>query len=148
MNWGSILKKIQSSESCKVKLAEEETIAAAEFFAEELRSQVWMMPAGNEFRVSIGSPSKINDTTYSISVSIPKVYRPSVDPGSYPGGVDDLYTLLDEGYQASGTVYGLWHGNYISTRPSFGGYHTADAAISSSIGASDGIYTIQNITKG
>ena len=36
--------------------------------------------------------------------------RPSLDPGRYPDGVDDIVVHLNAGYYAKDSVYGMWHG--------------------------------------
>lgn len=58
------------------------------------------------------------------------MHRDSLDPSRYPGGIDRLDELLDQGVgHKMRPVHGEWHGNTIWSRTTIPGAHFIDAAV-------------------
>lgn len=84
-------------------------------------------------------------TTYTIGVSwTGDRTRPSLVPERY-GGVYDLVGLLDKGWNASGSVYGMWHGHETFNRMSQAAGDFVDSAIGTFMGAYADEYHVKSI---
>ncbi len=59
-----------------------------------------------------GEPIKINNNRYEVPIYIESNSRPSLMPERY-SGIEDMAALYNNGYLAAGSVWGVWHGNYI-----------------------------------
>jgi len=83
-----------------------------------LRSASYKMPEVHS--VNVGSDRSVPHDEAVIDISFAQdLHRPSLFPESY-AGVDNIVDLLNHGYSASGTVYGVWRGERIRslrTRP-------------------------------
>lgn len=88
-----------------------------------------------------------NGVTYTIGISwTGDRTRPSLVPERY-GGVYDLVGLLDKGWNASGSVYGTWHGHLTFNRMSQAAGNFVDSAIGTFMGAYASEYHVKSISS-
>jgi hypothetical protein len=85
--------------------------------------------------INIDSPVKTGKYRYEIGVSFSGVLnRDSLDPSYFTAGIDNIAALLNNGYSAASTVYGVWlnHSPWnIQSLTSRSGAHFIDNAVSS-----------------
>ena len=59
-----------------------------------------------------GAPVKVGKNRYQIEVWFEgDLSRDSLAPDEYPEGIDNIAALLNKGYNAANTVYGIWAGH-------------------------------------
>lgn len=80
-----------------------------------------------------GVPVKVGSTRYQIPVSFTgDLRRDSLDPSYFGEGVNNIAALLNNGYSAKNTVYGIWLGHWPWNIPSLthrSGAHFIESAI-------------------
>ena len=80
-----------------------------------------------------GTPVKIGQNRYQIGVSFANnLSRDSLAPDEYPEGIENIAALLNKGYDAKNTVYGIWYGRTSYNIPSLqnrAGAHFIENAI-------------------
>lgn len=60
--------------------------------------------------INVSEPVECGDGLYSVEISFAgDLSRPSLNPRKY-GGIDNIAALLNNGYTASKSVHGVWHG--------------------------------------
>lgn len=156
INWNSISKKIEKAvntptvkkkiESCvneKININAQE---AAQKFVDILQKSI-MASAGENYasgdlgtaaiqallslNFNTGTPYK-QGNNYIINISFDgDKHRESLAPAQYDG-VDNIVALLNSGYSAGHTVYGVWKGHTDGTIPSLtkrGGAHFIEQAV-------------------
>lgn len=107
---------------------------AAEKFIDVMRNHI------NTSGLSSNAAAAINDLSYgtpvcegnrcTIKVFFEDTHRDSLAPASYPGGIDNLEELFDQGVgHKMRPVRGEWHGNTVWSRTTIPGTHFIDAAI-------------------
>lgn len=97
-------------------------------------------------QLDYGSPYKVGDNTYKIAVWFTgDMSRESLVPARYDG-IDNIVALLNNGYSAGHTVYGVWKGHgteSIASLPSRDGIHFIEKAIRAYTGMQgEGFYII------
>lgn len=114
---------------------------AAIKFIEVLRSSI------NSSGLSAGAISAISDidfgdVTISGNVGTVRVYfngdmsRPSLDPSSYPGGINDIVALFNNGVDHKmRPVHGMWHGKETWSRTVIPGTNFIEQAVSTFMGS-------------
>lgn len=95
-------------------------------------SDVKIVSDGHEFEVGIGFDGDLS--------------RPSLQPDRY-GGVYNIATLLNEGYNANGYVSGEWHGNWIRSLKDRQGAEFIDEAKSEFMKTRANEFGVIDITK-
>lgn len=108
---------------------------AADKFIEVLRNHI------NTSGLSSNAAGAINDLSHGDPVCVGdkcqikvqfdgNMHRDSLDPLSYPGGIDNLEELLDQGISHTmKQVHGMWHGVPYFSRTTIPGAYFIDAAI-------------------
>ena len=75
------------------------------------------------------------------------MHRESLDPGSYPAGIDHLEELLDKGVDhRMAPVYGEWHGSGTWSKTTIVGAHFMDAAKRNFMASYGKEYNVSDIT--
>ena len=99
---------------------EKELMAKAQQAGDELAGLINKAIGSTGHADTIGSAKvssiSINGTQAVVEINIDKNFRPSLVPEKY-GGVDDMAALFNNGYNAGGIVYGMWHGKYVASLP-------------------------------
>lgn len=108
---------------------------AAEKFVDVLKNHISTSglssnAAGAISDFTIGSPA-CSGSKCTIKVSFAgKMHRQSLAPSVYPGGIDNLEELLDQGVgHTMRPVYGEWNGQKIRSRTTINGAYFIDAAM-------------------
>lgn len=141
MNSPSFKQKVRNASFGNESLARssEDVNRLAEIFVNELKTEIASDGLSdarglNEFR--IGKPKVVSSDASVVRMSVDidfankaALWRPSLDPSSYPGGLKNVARLLNSGMpggRAKGRVRGVWEGHTddpIWSRNVFGGYH-------------------------
>lgn len=107
---------------------------AAEKFVDVLKNHISTSglsagAAGAISNFTIGAPvCSGNKCTITVSFA-GNMHRASLAPSVYPGGIDNLEELLDQGVgHTMRPVYGEWHGKKIRSRTTINGAYFIDAA--------------------
>lgn len=83
-------------------------------------------------QLDYGTPYKVGKNKYEIGIWFSgDLHRDSLAPSRY-SGVDNIVALLNNGYQAGHSVYGVWHGHGddpIQSLAARGGLRFVDAAV-------------------
>lgn len=163
-----LLGKIVVSGTGKVKYTVED--AAAKFIqvlSREIDNHVGSNYAGGEFSalarevmegIGYNPPHKVGDN-YEVDIYFAnELHRESLSPKDYPEGIDNIIALLNSGYDASGSVSGVWtdhngnrsvdeYGNVISIKslPHREGAHFIEQAIRDFMGNYAADYHVLNI---
>lgn len=120
--------------------------AAAQKFIDVLKSEIQSHAgsnyAGGELgktaisalmNLQHGQPIEIGDNLYQIEVWFSgDLHRESLAPDEFPEGIYNIAALLNNGYSAGHTVYGVWLGHSpwnIPSLPMRDGTHFVDSAI-------------------
>lgn len=86
------------------------------------------------------------DETFTLTFDfVGNMARPSLRPDMY-GGINNIVALLNNGYAASGPVFGQWHGTDIKSKVVRPGTHFVQNAVSAFIGQYGGKYSILSAT--
>lgn len=124
---------------------------AAEKFIEVLRNHINTSGlSSNAARalqgISYGGPV-CNGSKCTIKVFFDgNMHRDSLYPAGYPGGIDHLDELLDQGVgHTMKPVYGEWHGELIRSRTTIPGAHFIDSAIHDFMTSYGTEYNVVNI---
>lgn len=78
----------------------------------------------NDVAYIVGKPIPTSDGKYRIDISFAPsaVFRPSLSPDSRWGdGVENIVLHLSNGWHASGSVFGEWHGEQVCSRQHYSG---------------------------
>lgn len=171
-NWNSISKKIQSamkSPDVKKKIDQcvEDKISvnaekASEVFIDILKRNIESC-AGEDYASGQLGSSAINailslnfksskpygmGDKYYINISFDgDKFRESLVPDKY-GGVDNIVALLNSGYSAGHTVYGVWNGHTDNKIPSLaerGGAHFIEQAVAEFMSSYAKLYGVTDI---
>lgn len=58
------------------------------------------------------APRRTPKGGYQVDITLTNVWRPSLDPDSFPEGVENIVLLFDKGYDTGGKkVRGIWEGH-------------------------------------
>ena len=149
-------KKLSTSRS--VKPVRDAAIKFAEVLSKEIHSCAGSVPAAGQLgqtaisalsSVKISTPVKTSRNHYEIGVSFSgDMSRESLDPSYFPDGIDNIAALLNNGYSARATVYGVWlnHSPWnIKSLTSRTGAHFIDNAVQSFKTGDSAKYGITNI---
>lgn len=116
---------------------------AAAKFIEVLQNEIESLGAGGGYsngslgvtavdaltQLEHGGVHKIGKNKYQIGVWFAgNLHRDSLAPTEY-GGIDNIAALLNNGYSAGHTVYGMWHGDNIASLTQRDGAHFIDSAV-------------------
>lgn len=95
-------------------------------------------------------PVKVGENQYQIEVWFSNdLRRESLAPDEYPEGIDNIAALLNNGYAAGHTVYGVWMGHWpwsIPSLPMRDGTHFIDNAIRTYMANYAGEYGVISVT--
>lgn len=118
------------------------SMAAAKFI-EVLQNEIRSLGAGGGYangklggtavdaltHLEHGSVQKIGKNKYLIEVWFADdLHRDSLAPNEYDG-VENIAALLNNGYSAGNTVYGIWHGNQTASLTQRDGAHFIESAV-------------------
>lgn len=132
---------------------------AASVFADVLLHNITSLLASNGFEngflgesaiealsdIAYTEPQKISDGKYSIVIYFKgDMSRKSLDPDSY-NEIRDIASLLNDGYSARGSVYGLWHNNMIRSLEKRTGAHFIEQSIHDFMGSYASDYGVTDI---
>lgn len=101
-----------------VKPIRDAAMKFAEVLSKEVHSCAGSVPASGQLgrtaisalsSMNISPPEKTAKYRYQIGVSFSgDMSRDSLDPSYFPEGIDNIAALLNNGYSAKSTVYGVW----------------------------------------
>lgn len=116
---------------------------AAAKFIEVLQKEIESLGAGGAYsngnlgntaidaltQLEHGGVHKVGKNKYQIGVWFAgDLHRDSLAPDEY-SGIDNIAALLNNGYSAGHTVYGVWHGDNIASLTQRDGAHFIDSAV-------------------